>query len=89
MHLLRHDSTDVVPFELTLVNLIDDPTVGGLVVTAHDVSERAAADRELRNALSLLQATLDSTADGILVVDTARPDRRLQRPVRRDVEGSP
>ena len=70
VHLLRHDSTDVVPFELTLVNLIDDPTVGGLVVTAHDVSERAAADRELRNALSLLQATLDSTADGILVVDT-------------------
>ena len=70
VHLLRHGSTDVVPFELTLVNLIDDPTVGGLVVTAHDVSERAASDRELRNALSLLQATLDSTADGIVVVDT-------------------
>ncbi len=70
VHLLRHDSNDVVPFELTLVNLIDDPTVGGLVVTAHDVSERAAADRELRSALSLLRATLDSTADGILVVDT-------------------
>ena len=61
---------DVVPFELTIVNLVDDPTVGGLVVTAHDVSERVASDRELRHALSLLQATLDSTADGILVVDT-------------------
>jgi len=70
VHLKRHDSDDVVPFELTLVNLVDDPTVGGLVVTAHDVSERAAKDRELRNTLSLLQATLDSTADGILVVDT-------------------
>ncbi len=70
VHLLRHNSDDAVPFELTLVNLVDDPTVGGLVVTAHDVSERAATDRELRNALSLLQATLDSTADGILVVDT-------------------
>ena len=70
VHLIRHDSDDVVPFELTLVNLVDDPTVGGLVVTAHDVSERAAKDRELRNTLSLLQATLDSTADGILVVDT-------------------
>ncbi|MGA2933205.1 MAG: PAS domain-containing protein, partial [Acidimicrobiales bacterium] len=32
VHLLRHGSDDVVPFELTLVNLIDDPTVGGLVV---------------------------------------------------------
>ncbi len=70
VHLSRHGSDDVVPFELTLVNLVDDPTVGGLVVTAHDVSERAAKDRELRNTLSLLQATLDSTADGILVVDT-------------------
>jgi diguanylate cyclase (GGDEF)-like protein/PAS domain S-box-containing protein len=69
VHLVKHDSDEVVPFELTLVNLIDDPTVGGLVVTAHDVSERAAKDRELRNTLSLLQATLDSTADGILVVD--------------------
>ena len=70
VHLVRHGSNNVVPFELTLVNLVDDPTVGGLVVTAHDVSERAAKDRELRNTLSLLQATLDSTADGILVVDT-------------------
>ena len=68
--LRRHDSDDVVPFELTLVNLVEDPTVGGLVVTAHDVSERATKDRELRSTLSLLQATLDSTADGILVVDT-------------------
>ena len=70
VHLLRHDSDDAVPFELTIVNLTDDPTVGGLVLTAHDVSERAETDRELHNALSLLQATLDSTADGILVVDT-------------------
>ena len=70
VHLVKFDSDEPVPFELTLVNLVDDPTVGGLVVTAHDVSERAAKDRELRNTLSLLQATLDSTADGILVVDT-------------------
>jgi len=34
-----------------------------------DVSERALAERELRKALSLLSATLESTADGILVVD--------------------
>ncbi len=70
VHLVRHGGNDVVPFELTIVNLVDDPTVGGLVVTAHDVSERVASDRELRHAMSLLQATLDSTADGILVVDT-------------------
>ena len=36
------------------------------------------ADHELRNALSLLKATLDATADGILVVDTGA-DHQLQR----------
>jgi diguanylate cyclase (GGDEF)-like protein/PAS domain S-box-containing protein len=68
--LLSHDSTDPTPFELTIVNLVDDPTVGGLVVTAHDVSLRKAAEAELQTTFSLLKATLDSTADGILVVDT-------------------
>lgn len=58
-----------VPYELSIVDLTDDPTVGGLVVTGHDVSERRAAEEELRDMLSLLHATLDATADGILVVD--------------------
>jgi PAS domain S-box-containing protein len=34
-----------------------------------DISERKQAEAELKNSLSLLQATLESTADGILVVD--------------------
>ena len=59
-----------VPLELAVVNLLDDPTVGGYVVTAHDVTEQVAVETELRAALSLLHATLDSTADGILVVDS-------------------
>jgi diguanylate cyclase (GGDEF)-like protein/PAS domain S-box-containing protein len=67
--LLRHGSTESVPFELTIVNLVDDPTVEGFVITAHDISARVSVEFELRNTLSLLQATLDSTADGILVVD--------------------
>ncbi len=34
-----------VPFELTIVSLLDDPTVGGLVVSGHDISRlRAAQD---------------------------------------------
>jgi diguanylate cyclase (GGDEF)-like protein len=35
------------------------------------LAERDQADTEVRSALSLLTATLDSTADGILVVDVA------------------
>ena len=59
------------PFELSIVNLVDEPTVGGFVVTAHDISARVAVEVELRATLSLLKATLESTADGILVVDHA------------------
>ncbi len=70
LSLIRHGNIDSLPFELSIVNLIDDPTVGGYVVTGHDVTERRVADHELRTALSLLQATLDATADGILAVGT-------------------
>jgi diguanylate cyclase (GGDEF)-like protein/PAS domain S-box-containing protein len=67
--LLHRDGVRTVPFELSVVNLVDDPTVGGFVLTAHDISARTSAELELRTALSLLQATLDSTDDGIVVVD--------------------
>jgi len=68
--LLRHGNIGPLPFELAIVNLIDDPTVGGYVVTGHDIIDQQLADLRLRKALSLLQATLDATAEGILVVDT-------------------
>src|SRR5581483_6312265 len=38
------------------------------VVIGRDVSDRKRAEKETRRALSLLQSTLESTADGILVV---------------------
>jgi PAS domain S-box-containing protein len=71
VRLLRYGSTATVPFELTLVNLLDDPTVGGFVVSAHDITSRTAMDLELRRTVSLLTATLDATADGVLAVDTS------------------
>ena len=58
----------VVPFALTISNLLDDPTVEGFVVTGHDVTDRVRSERELRTANSVLAATLDATAEGILVV---------------------
>jgi len=68
---LRRAEGDPVPFALTLTNLLDDPTVEGLVVSGHDISDRVAAVANLRGANSILAATLESTADGILVVDRA------------------
>ena len=58
-----------IPVELTIVNLIDDPTVRCFVVSGHDLTTRKRIEADLRSALSLLSATLDSTDDGILVVD--------------------
>ena len=69
LDLLRQGGRGTVPFELAIVNLTDDPTVRGYVVSGHDVTSRAHAELELRKTLSLLTATLEATADGTLVVD--------------------
>ncbi|MGH9029722.1 MAG: PAS domain S-box protein, partial [Acidimicrobiales bacterium] len=39
VHLLHRTTSDAVPYELHIVNLLDDPTVSGLVVSGHDVTE--------------------------------------------------
>ncbi|HEY1761921.1 MAG TPA: EAL domain-containing protein [Acidimicrobiales bacterium] len=82
----RHKSDALVTYELSIVNLLGDPTVHGFIVTAHDVSERVTAEhelqdtmRELRDTFSLLNATLESTADGILVVDANRHITSINR----------
>jgi diguanylate cyclase (GGDEF)-like protein/PAS domain S-box-containing protein len=66
---LRHVDGGAVPFALTFTNLLDDPTLGGIVATGHDISDRVTAEADLRETNSLLATTLESTADGILVVD--------------------
>lgn len=79
VRLRRHQSDELVAYELSIVNLLDDATVEGIVVTANDVSARVTAELELQGTMrvlrdtgSLLSATLESTADGILVVDSGR-----------------
>ncbi len=71
VRLLRHAARRSLPFELSFVDLVDDPTVAGLVVSAHDVSDRVRAEMEQRKSLSLVEATLDATAEGVLVIDTS------------------
>jgi PAS domain S-box-containing protein len=43
--------------------------ITGVLGIALDVTERRRAEEELRRMLAMLQSTLDSTADGILVLD--------------------
>ncbi|TAF44234.1 MAG: bifunctional diguanylate cyclase/phosphodiesterase, partial [Oscillatoriales cyanobacterium] len=52
------------------VDLIKFERKGSILVTAFDISDRKLSDLELERSLSLLQATIESTADGILAVDS-------------------
>jgi len=47
VHLTHHGRPLAVPFELALVNLVDDPSVGGLIVSGHDVTDRERLAEEL------------------------------------------
>jgi PAS domain S-box-containing protein len=60
----------VVPVSVTtfVVRSPDGAVIGGATI-ARDITERKRGERELQETLSLLSATLESTADGILVVD--------------------
>src|SRR5438874_3608880 len=53
------------------VNRLDDTAIRAIVVTYRDITERQRTERDLRETLSLLNATFESTTDGILVVDLA------------------
>lgn len=46
-----------------------DGTIKGVIGVAVDVTERKVTEDELARSNALLKATLDSTADGVLVVD--------------------
>lgn len=64
---LRSDST-IVPVEILATEVI----LNGkkcLMGTFRDITDRKRAEEELNKSFSLLNATLESTADGILVVD--------------------
>lgn len=70
----------IQPVVMSIVNLLEDPTVGGFVVTLTDISQRAEAERRLREANAVLAATLDSVSDGILTVDRNGAVRSWNRP---------
>ena len=66
---LRADGTEF-PVELSIARVPESmpPVFTGFL---RDLTGRGIAEAELRGTLSLLTATLDSTADGILVVDAS------------------
>ncbi|MGO4584427.1 PAS domain S-box protein [Arthrobacter sp. 2RAF6] len=63
----HHRDGSEFPIEVSFAPLGVGPAMQ-LVASIREVSDRSRVDAELRDALSLLSATLESTADGILVV---------------------
>jgi PAS domain S-box-containing protein len=66
---MRHKDGSWRHIEKHAVNRLAERVVGAVVVNIRDVTERLLAEHETQQALSLLRATFESTADGILVVD--------------------
>jgi diguanylate cyclase (GGDEF)-like protein/PAS domain S-box-containing protein len=52
-------------YEARIVPVVEDQ----VIVIVRNITERASAEKQTKQTLSLLQSTLESTADGILVVD--------------------
>ena len=55
--------------EAVATNLLAEPDVGAIVVNYRDITDRQRAEDEITRSMSVLRATLESTTDGILVVD--------------------
>ncbi len=70
---------DVRELEVEAVNRLCEPVVQGIVVNFRDVTERRRAEDERERSASLLEATLESTTDGILVADLDGRARRFNQ----------
>ncbi|PWT87868.1 MAG: response regulator receiver protein [Acidobacteria bacterium] len=69
---LRKDGTRFPVFLRSDVVANQDGEPLGVVTTCEDITLRRTSEEQLETSLSLLRATLESTADGILVVDHDR-----------------
>jgi diguanylate cyclase (GGDEF)-like protein/PAS domain S-box-containing protein len=76
VELLRRGGTETIPFELSIVNLLDDPTVGGLVVSGHDITQLRAT----RDALEEFTAFDPLTGLPNRATLRAHLERRLDNP---------
>ncbi|HYO75304.1 MAG TPA: PAS domain S-box protein, partial [Thermoanaerobaculia bacterium] len=59
---------DRVDLTLSIAPVVHDGAPAGAVIIGRDVRDRKRAEREVLQAMTLLQSTLESTADGSLVL---------------------
>ncbi len=68
---LRHRDRHWCHFESLCHNLIDNPVVGGIVVTSRDVTERRQVEAALQRERALFQQLFHNSPSGIVIIDDA------------------
>ena len=66
---LRAADDRYLTIEAVANNLVDDPAVHGVIVTAHDVTDRNRAEEQVRQSEERLSALVQNLSDVITVVD--------------------
>ncbi len=66
---LRHQDGRWCHFESLCNNLIQNPVVGGIVVTSRDVTERLRVEAALERERALFQQLFDNSPAGIVILD--------------------
>jgi PAS domain S-box-containing protein len=69
IRLTHFETGDPIPFDITFANLLDDQTVGGFIVSAHDITAQVTAERELHQSQQRFQRVFDQGPLGIVLSD--------------------
>ena len=65
----RHKNGSWRTLEVSGVNLLDDPAVGGVVLSSFDVTERTRAEEALRNSEKQYRTLVETAQEGIGITD--------------------
>ncbi|MBX3219096.1 MAG: PAS domain S-box protein [Labilithrix sp.] len=68
----RHNDGTWIDLEMTGQSLLDDPTVGGVLLHARDVSERMWVGAALRESEHRFREVFENMLDGVVQIDEAK-----------------
>jgi len=66
---LRHRDGELRWVEVSITDLLDDPSVEGIVVTLHDITRRVTAEEALRRSEERFRSLVQNSSDMVALVD--------------------
>jgi PAS domain S-box-containing protein len=69
IRLTHFETGESIPFDFTFANLLDDQTVGGFIVSAHDITAQVTAERRLHESQQRFRRVFDQGPLGIVLSD--------------------